>query len=111
MEIQLKNEGNIVVLSISGELDLYNAPELKEAIQKLINDKKVQVIIDMDRVSYVDSSGIGALISSFSSLKKSQGQMRICNVAGSVRKVFELTRLTSFFQIDDALENSLHAIK
>ena len=111
MEIQKKTEGDIVILSISGELDLYNAPELKDSFQALIEEKKYKIIIDLDRVSYIDSSGIGALISSYSNLKKFQGQLRICNIAGTVKKVFELTKLTTFFQMDDTLENSISALK
>ena len=111
MEIETKEQDGIVVLSINGEIDLYNAPELKEAVQKLSEQNKNKIIVNLDRVSYVDSSGIGALISSFSNLKKQGGSLRICNVAGSVRKVFELTKLTSFFEIDNTEADSLSAFK
>ena len=111
MEIDTREQGGIVILSINGEIDLYNAPELKEAIQKLVDEKKNKIIVNLDRVSYVDSSGIGALISSFSNLKKQEGSLRICNVSGSVRKVFELTKLTTFFDIDDTEAASLAALK
>ena len=111
MEIITRDEGSVAIMTISGEIDLYNAAEVKEAIQKFVDEKKYKVIVNMGGVSYVDSSGIGSLISSFSNLKKFQGSLRICNVAGSVRKVFELTRLTSFFDIDDTEEDSLAALK
>lgn len=111
MEIEKKEDGDISILGVSGEIDLYNAPILKEAIQALIDEKRYKVVINLDRVSYVDSSGIGALISSFSNLKKFQGSLRICNVAGSVRKVFELTKLTYFFDMDNTEEESLATLK
>jgi anti-sigma B factor antagonist len=53
----------------------------------------------MQEVTYIDSSGIGALISSLSGLKKYQGALKITNIHDSVKKVFELTKLTSFFEI------------
>ncbi len=111
MEMVNREEDGIVILSITGEIDLYNAPELKEAVQKLVDEKKYKIIVNLDGVSYIDSSGIGALISSFSNLKKYQGNLRICNVAGSVRKVFELTKLTSFFDMDDTEGASIAALK
>ncbi len=111
MELNTRERDGIVIIEVSGEVDLYNAPTLKEEIQKLVEQEKYKIIMNLDRVSYVDSSGIGALISSYSNLKKFQGSMRISNVAGSVRKVFELTKLTSFFDIDDDEEQSLAAIK
>lgn len=102
MDITKRNKGDIVVLDITGEIDLYNAPEIKDIISKLIEEKKYNVIINLEKVSYIDSSGIGALISSLSNLKKYQGGLKIINVYASVRKVFELTKLTSFFEIFDA---------
>lgn len=102
MEINRRESADIVVLDISGEIDLYNAPEIKDTINQLIEDQKYNVIINLEKVSYIDSSGIGALISSLSSLKKYQGGLKIINVYVSVRKVFELTKLTSFFEIFDS---------
>jgi len=102
MEINRRESADIVVLDISGEIDLYNAPEIKDTINQLIEDQKYNVIINLEKVSYIDSSGIGALISSLSSLKKYQGGLKIINVYASVRKVFELTKLTSFLEIFDS---------
>ncbi len=107
MDITTRNKDDIVVLDITGEIDLYNAPEIKDIINKLIEEQKYNVIINLEKVSYIDSSGIGALISSLSNLKKYQGGLKIINVYASVRKVFELTKLTSFFEIFDAEEDAL----
>ena len=104
MEISQKKKGDIAILVIVGEIDLYNAPEIKDVINKLIEERNYNVIIDLEKVSYIDSSGIGALISSLSNLKKYQGGLKIINVYASVKKVFELTKLTSFFEIFDTEE-------
>ncbi len=111
MEISRRDSGDIVILDVNGEIDLYNAPEIKDTINKLIEEKKYNVVINLDKVSYIDSSGIGALISSLSNLKKYQGGLKICNVSGSVRKVFELTKLTSFFEIYDSEQEAINAFK
>ncbi|PJZ68898.1 anti-anti-sigma factor [Leptospira perolatii] len=111
MEITRRESGNIVILDINGEIDLYNAPEIKDVIAKLIEEQKYYTIINLEKVSYIDSSGIGALISSLSNLKKYQGGLKIINVAGSVRKVFELTKLTSFFEIFDNESDAVSAFK
>ncbi len=107
MDINKRTKDDIVVLDITGEIDLYNAPEIKDIINKLIEEKKYNVIINLEKVSYIDSSGIGALISSLSNLKKYQGGLKIINVYASVRKVFELTKLTSFFEIFDSEEDAV----
>ena len=107
MDISRRESGNVVILDINGEIDLYNAPEIKEIISKLIEEQKYSIIINLDKVSYIDSSGIGALISSLSNLKKYQGGLKIIHVSGSVRKVFELTKLTSFFEIFDKEQDAI----
>jgi anti-sigma B factor antagonist len=109
MDINKRTKDEIVILDITGEIDLYNAPEIKDIINKLIEEQKYNVIINLEKVSYIDSSGIGALISSLSNLKKYQGGLKIINVYASVRKVFELTKLTSFFEIYDSEDDALAA--
>ena len=111
MDITTRSRGDIVILDITGEIDLYNAPEIKDIVNKLIEDRRYNVIINLEDVSYIDSSGIGALISSLSNLKKYHGGLKIINVYASVRKVFELTKLTSFFEIFDSKEAAVESFE
>jgi len=112
MEIKTKETPNgVVVFDIEGEVDLYNSPELKEAIKKMIEAKKYNIVVNLAKVSYIDSSGIGALISSLSNLKKYQGSLKITNLQGSVKKVFELTKLTSFFEIYNSEEEAIDSFQ
>ena len=109
MEINRRESGEVIIFDINGEIDLYNAPEIKEKIKEEMNNGKVNIIINLDKVSYIDSSGIGVLISSLSNLKKVGGALKLINVYASVRKVFELTKLTSFFDIYDSEAEALSA--
>ena len=109
MKINVRDIEKSSVIDIEGEIDLYNAPELKETIKKLIDEKKLKIIINLGKVTYIDSSGIGALISGVSAIKKENGNMKLINVYASVKKVFELTKLTSFFDIYDSEEEALQA--
>lgn len=109
LSIVPREVGDVVILDIKGEIDLYNTPELRQAIENQISRGKNKIIINLADVSYIDSSGIGALISAASTLKKYNGSLKITNLYGAVRKVFELTKLTSFFEVyrdvRDALES------
>ncbi len=111
MEIVCRERDFIAILDIQGEIGLYSAPEIKDKIQGFISENKCNVIINLGEVSYIDSSGIGALISSLSSLKKSNGGMKIINVLSTVRKVFELTKLVSFFEIYDSEDEAIAKFK
>ncbi len=109
MEIKTRNVDGIILLDIDGEIDLYNAPEIKDTIKKEMDAGHKKIIINLENVSYIDSSGIGALISSLSNLKKIGGGLKIIHVYESVRKVFELTKLTSFFEIYDSEDEAIAA--
>ena len=111
MEISQRDRDSIIILDIQGEIDLYNAPEIKDTIQRLIEQQKYNIIINLEKVSYIDSSGIVALISSLSNLKKYQGGLKIINVYASVKKVFELTKLTSFFEIYESEDEAVAKFK
>jgi len=111
MEIKIREANGVTIFDVEGEIDLYNAPALKDEIKKKIEEQKYNIIINLAKVSYIDSSGIGALISSLSNLKKYQGGLKIINVTGSVKKVFELTKLTSFFEIFDSEEEAVNSFQ
>lgn len=101
MEINSRDVDGVIIFDIDGEIDLYNAPEIKDSIKEQMDSGNKKIIINLEKVSYIDSSGIGALISSLSNLKKIGGGLKIIHVYDSVKKVFELTKLTSFFEIYD----------
>ncbi len=99
LSINPRQIGDVVILDLKGEIDLYNTPELRQVIEEQISKGKRKIIINMSDVSYIDSSGIGALVSAASNLKKYNGELKLVGLYGSVRKVFELTKLTNFFSI------------
>lgn len=109
MEIAERKSGDIVIIDISGEIDLYNAPDLKDLIKNHIENQEYNILVNLEKVGYIDSSGIGALISSLSNLKKYQGTLKVLKVFGAVRKVFELTKLTNFFEIFDDEEKAINS--
>jgi len=83
MDIAIRESDDVIIMDINGEIDLYNAPDIKESIRVQIESGKNNIIINLDKVSYIDSSGIGVLISSLSNLKKAGGSLKIINVYAS----------------------------
>ena len=99
MEIKNREIEGVSIFDIDGEIDLYNAPNIKKEVENCMQKGNKKITINLKNVSYIDSSGIGALISILSNLKKVGGELKLLHVYDSVKKVFELTKLTSFFQI------------
>lgn len=111
MELKIRKNGDVYIIDVNGEMDLYNSYKLKELVMKMI-EKNVKVfIINLEQVDYIDSSGIGALIYICSTIKKMNLKLSISNIHGSVKKVIELTKLMAYFPIANSIEEALLMVK
>ena len=111
MELKIRKSEAIYIIDVLGEMDLYNSYKLKELLMKMIEKKIEFFIINLEDVEYIDSSGIGALIYITSTIKKMNLKLAITNVHGSVKKVIELTKLSSFFPILPSLEEAVKVME
>jgi anti-sigma B factor antagonist len=91
---------NTWTISLSGEIDIYNAPQLKEALLELINEKKGNLDIDCNDLKYIDSTGLGVLISALKHVKDYDGQIFIRNLKPYIYKIFAITGLDKIFTIE-----------
>ena len=110
MELKIRKAKEIYIIDVAGEMDLYNSYKLKDLIMKMVEKKVGMLIINLQEVEYIDSSGIGALIYICSTLKKKNLPLYITNIHGSVKKVIELTKLMGFFPITNSLEEALQKL-
>ena len=108
MELKIRKNGEIYIIDVNGEMDLYNSYKLKELVMKMLEKNVKNFIINLEQV---DSSGIGALIYICSTMKKMNLKFAISNVHGSVKKVIELTKLMGYFPIANSVEEALLMIK
>jgi anti-sigma B factor antagonist len=99
LEIRLLRSGTVYVIDISGEMDLYNAFRLKEVVNGMIARKVREYVISLEKVDYMDSSGIGALLFVHAELKKRGMPLKIAGVQGTVKKVIELTKLSGYLPL------------
>lgn len=111
MELKVRKNKEVYIIDVSGEMDLYNSYKLKELIMKMLEKKIKYIIINLEEVDYIDSSGIGALIYICSTVKKLNLALYITNIHGSVKKVIELTKLMGFFPIVNSLEEALQRLE
>ncbi|OIP91574.1 MAG: hypothetical protein AUK55_10910 [Syntrophobacteraceae bacterium CG2_30_61_12] len=96
--------GDVVVLKLKGRLDASSAPKLKEQVKSLIGNDRHELVIDFAEVDFIDSSGLGVLVSSHRSVNRAGGDIRLSALQDRVRAVVELTRLHYVFEIfEDAV--------
>jgi anti-sigma B factor antagonist len=99
MQMTKRVKNNIEILSIKGELDLSNANIVKMILDKEIAAGKLHIVIDMKDLEYLDSSGIGVFINTMNKLRAINGKFILLGMKDSVMRIFNLTKLTSFFKI------------
>jgi len=107
MEIQVENHDSVVVARIEGEIDLFHSKMLKEQFNQFIANGDDKICLDFQDVSYIDSSGIGALLYMFSESKKRNIGLCYARVRGSMLKVIELTKLTRYLPLVDDVESGI----
>ena len=111
MELKIRKNGEIYIIDVNGEMDLYNSYKLKELVMKMIEKNVKLFVINLEQVDYIDSSGIGALIYICSTIKKMNLKLAISNIHGSVKKVTELTKLMGYFPIANSVDEALLMVK
>ena len=110
MEISVRKYKEKHIVDVRGELDLYNAFRLKETVQKMVAMDIRVFILNLKGVDYVDSSGIGALLSINDLLAREGRKLRIANITRQLQKVMDLTRLTGFLPLCRSVREAVEAI-
>lgn len=100
MDIHISHFEGSCIIAVVGEIDLYNAYRLKDAVSAVQKEKICAFIVDLKEVTYIDSSGIGALLWIHSQLAKKGLRFSIVRVPPAVMKVMKLTRLIGFLPIE-----------
>jgi anti-anti-sigma factor len=107
MDIKVRRFESNYLIDVGGEIDLYNAFQLKDLVQTMIDEKIGVAILNMSEVTYIDSSGIGGLLSINAMLRQKGIQFRVVHVPSAVMRVMELTRLIDFLPIEKTQRNAL----
>ena len=110
MELKGIIEGNdvLVVELREDNLDASNVREFRDAVQAVIQER-TQVVLDMSGVKFVDSSGLGALISCLRQINGRRGDFKLCGMSKTVRALFELMRMHRVFNIYDSRDDAVRS--
>ncbi|BDV43543.1 anti-sigma factor antagonist [Geotalea uraniireducens] len=110
MNLNVEQKNDIMIIFVKEErLDAHNSNDLKTKMQELFENGNKHLLVDMNDVRFIDSSGLGALVSGFKNAISHQGSLKLTSLQPQVRSMFELTRLHRVFEIfgstAEALEN------
>lgn len=100
-------EGAITVVHVDGQLIVGNRQELKQLIQESVDRGDRKFLLDFSKAAYIDSSGLGALVSISKKVRETGGDLRLSGLNEDLRSLFELTKLDTLFSITDELKQAL----
>ena len=98
------------LVSVSGESDLYTAPQLKGEVLRLIGTGSNRLVVDLTRTSFVDSATLGVLLGGLKRLRPKGGEIVLVIADPNIRKIFEITLLDRVFPIVDTLPEALERV-
>ncbi len=99
------SENNYVEVKPIGEVDIYTSPEFKNKVMELIEKKSVNIIINGEELEYIDSTGLGILMSIYKKSQEKNLKVKITNLKSNIYKLFDITGLNKVFDIKNGDSN------
>ncbi len=101
------DSGSHTVLKIGGFLDAHTAPMLEEAIQKLIDEGRVNILVDFKDLNYISSAGLGVFMGFIEEVRSKNGDIKMCSMSPKIYRVFDLLGFPTIYQIFDSPDEAI----
>lgn len=102
---------NVLIIRLQGELDHHEATILREAWQNKLKEGTVQhVILNLEEVSFMDSSGIGVLLGRYKEILQLGGELVVCSVNPAIQRIFEMSGMFKIIRLEENEQFALHSL-
>ena len=111
MDLSLKSrtQGPFQVIEVGGEVDVYTAPKLRESIVSAVDGGNNRLIVDVERVDFLDSTGLGVLVGSLKRVRSEGGSLDIVCTHERILKIFDITGLDKVFGLHASVDDAIAA--
>lgn len=109
MSLHVSRDGDVVIVEIEGQLIVSNRQELKQRVLDEAEGGARKIVVDFAKTGYIDSAGLGVLVSLAKRLRELGGDIRLANLNDDLQTLFELTKLDTLFQIAATREHALES--
>lgn len=100
LKINKRESGEVTVVDLNGRLTLGDASaQLRQTLREILDSGKKKIVLNLGEVGYIDSSGLGELVSSFTTVKNNGGQLKLANLTDKVNDLLTVTKLYTVFEI------------
>ena len=106
----IEQVGGLHIMTLAGEVDAFNAPDLREEVHELLaQDSVKQLLIDLSAVTFMDSAALGAIVAALRRLRERGGELRLVAPRGNAARIFELTGLDAVLDFSPDREAAINA--
>ena len=111
INIETSDLGGIKLVTVHGDIDVYSSPKVKDALYEIIDKEAYRIVINLEDIRYIDSTGLGVLIGALKKVKGSEGNITIVCSNPQIKKVFTITGLVKIFGIYPNNDEAVNALK
>ena len=105
--LDVSERDGVAVLAVRGEVDVYTAPRLREQLVELVSQGKHRIVVDLEGVEFLDSTGLGVLVGGLKRVRTHDGDLLLVCTQHRILKVFEITGLTKVFSIHASVDDAV----
>jgi anti-sigma B factor antagonist len=105
--LDVEEKDGATILAVKGEVDVYTAPRLREKLVELVSQGKYKIIVNLEGVDFLDSTGLGVLVGGLKRLRSHDGDLTLVCTQPRILKVFEITGLTKVFAIFETVDDAV----
>jgi anti-sigma B factor antagonist len=107
LDLNVRKEGDHAILEVAGEIDVYTAPKLREKLIELVSDGSHNIIVDLEKVDFLDSTGLGVLVGGLKRVRNHDGSLQLVCTQEKILKIFRITGLTKVFPIHGSISDAI----
>jgi len=112
LNISERQAGDVAVLDMSGKITIgEGSVALRTAIRRLLEEGKKKILLNLAGVGYIDSSGIGELVSSYTAIGTAEGQLKLLNLTQKLQDLLAITKLLTVFDVYESESEALNSFK
>jgi len=112
LNISERQAGDVTILDMDGKITIgEGSVALRSAVRRLLEESKKKILLNLARVGYIDSSGIGELVSSYTAINKEGGQLKLLNLTQKLQDLLTITKLLTVFDVYETEEEALNSFK
>ena len=109
MEISEKKSGNTSVITLSGRFDASSADDMERKLDSLIDAAQVRLVINLEKLEYISSSGLRVFLAALKKVRKQQGDIKLACLKPFIKEIFDIAGFTQLFNIFDTEETAINS--